>query len=208
MGKKKKSSNWFNLIFVAVLLIEAYMIFFWEPVGDKTRIHELYVYDALRSSPRLHPWMEFADDLDYWLVEREHAACSFRSGLYGRTPDILIHTQDITQEEWKGRLDWCLPHEVGHYIDDELGGVSQTEEFQQAAELSIIMWENLPEGEYHWRFTADMVSSFPGVNGNPRDENGWGGYRELYAELHMTDYLIQMPPPLRPYFDEFIPWIW
>ncbi|MCK5548581.1 MAG: hypothetical protein KAI64_06175, partial [Thermoplasmata archaeon] len=188
----------------------------YEPSSSgRVKIHDLYVYDALRVKPRLHPWLEYAEDIDYWYKEKKGngdsgASCSFHypgPDLMGvlRTPDIYVYTEEKSLDEWEPLLQWCVHHEVGHYVDNQLS-ISSSEEFQEAVKLAMLMLADLPDEEYRWRFSAQVISEFPGVFGNPPYDGGWGGYRELYAYLHDIDYLIEMPPPLRNYFDEFIPW--
>jgi len=213
--EKKKKIDWFNIFIILILAVEGWFIFVYERgMPERTKIHDLFVYDALRAKPRLHPWMEYADDIDYWYKEElragdKTAGCSFSDSRlikFTRTPDIYVYTRDRGLEDWKLTLNWCVHHEIGHYIDSILD-VSGSEEFQDAVDLTILMLENLPEDrEYRWRYIAEGLPLFPGLFGNPLLNEYWGDYGELYAELHDIDYLIEMPPPLRKYFDEFIPW--
>jgi hypothetical protein len=208
MGTKLKKVFKDSLVWWLIIAVEFWFLMIWEPgSGGRKSIHEYYVYEAYRASPRTVAWLDYADDLDYWFIEKDNAACSFSdAGGFLRKPDVYVYTVDLDDGEWKSMFEWCLPHEVGHYIDSELGDISGTEEFQEAVELSIIMWENLPPGvEVKWFHTAEGMARFAGVNGNPLPEGAWGGYKELYANLHDVDHIEEIPPPLRSYFEEFLP---
>lgn len=87
--------------------------------------------------------------------------------------------------------DWSRLHELGHQLDHVLGDISQGKEFRRAVEIY---------NQVQWQLPADLrdanawrIGHFPGINA-PRDrvsqvysdafwQGGWGGYRELYAEL-------------------------
>lgn len=211
----KKPIPWFNIFIILMLVVEGWFIFGYERgMTERTKIHDLFVYDALRSKTRLHPWMEYADDIDYYYKEElsagnKTAGCSFSYSAiirFTRTPDVYVYTKNKSLEDWQSTLEWCVHHEVGHYVDSDRN-VSTSDEFREAVDLTVLMLENLEDGRhYRWRYTADLIASFPGLFGNPLMNEYWGGYGEVYAELHTVDYLIEMPPPLRTYFEEFIPW--
>jgi hypothetical protein len=191
-----------QILFILLCPVAIYVWCFWDPpplTRKATRIDSAVVDRALPQ--RFRTWYEYALDLDYYEdARRLDSSCGYKNSwgpLFGKD-DIYVHGIE--------NID-CLAHEVGHHIDD-LWGVSKSDEFRHAVETSIALWENLPEGAYHWRWRGETVAEFPGINGNPLTSTEWGGYGELYAYLHEIDYLIQMPPPLQKYFEDFIPWGW
>ena len=216
-----KKISWGDVIFWFWVSVALYIIFLWEPYNfqNRTRVCDLCVYRSLETKPKLPAYLAYADDIDYWFIGDEtrrlgdaQASCSFSGaiadGPFGifRTPDILIFIDEDEPESWQGLFDWCVFHEIGHYIDQKLH-VSSSDEFHQAVELSILMWQNLPSDKtYVWQWVGEKIATFPGINGNPLAYDVWGGWVELYADLHDVNYLSEMPPPLRKYFDEFIPW--
>lgn len=175
-----------------------------------------YVYEALPG--RFYPWLVYASEISFYFVDDDmrkddRDLCFYDHGSPLGTADVYIYADEARPFDYFAMPQLCVHHEVGHYIDDARGRISDTDEFRRAAQLSIELWENLPEGAYHWRYIGDRLAHFPGINGNPpvpcEDcSSEWGGWRELYAELHEVDYLIQIPPPLQKYFRDFIPWIW
>lgn len=69
-------------------------------------------------------------------------------------------------------------HEIAHLLDENLDYPSKSEEFKTDID-AFIVWckENEPDDYYC------SIKDFPGVNGNSLDENGYGGYSEVYAHL-------------------------
>ncbi len=98
----------------------------------------------------------------------------------------------------------CLAHEIGHHIDYQNDLVSSVQEFQRAVDETIYLWYNTPPGNCIWCLTGQLIGSFPGINGNDLID-GWGGYSELYASLFELIALEQIPPPLRRFYQEYIP---
>lgn len=162
---------------------------------------------------RLDAWVDYVDELKFYLApssseKNESVFCNYFHYIFGPTSRARVEIY-LNRIHSRDMLVQCIAHEVGHHIDYILEEVSQTDLFQRAVTKSLEMLADLPEGPYHWRMFGDMISRFPGVNGNPRTEiSNWGGYRELYARLHEVNYLIQIPPPLQVYYKDFIPWIW
>ena len=202
----------FGQLFVAVLLILGASLI--EPeMSNREKISPSYVGQAVNGRRRLAPWMEYLDDTTFYFVEGEEEdprACTYitKNNRFGRNASIYIWTDGLEEREYYGRARFCVIHEVGHHIDYSRGRISRTDEFRRAVAQSTILVYDLPEGAYHWRAWGEFVAHFPGVNGNPLHDTGWGGYGELYASLHEVDYLIQIPPPLQTYFKDFIPWGW
>lgn len=182
-------------------VIPAYVYCFFDPRptwAKAVRIDTATVDQALPW--RLRAWHKYALDLDYFVDgDRPDSLCSYDGGplpLLNRD-NVLVHGIE--------NIEICIAHEVGHHIDRKLGRVSESDGFRRAVALTIILVADLPEGTYHWRWKGEMVANYPGINGNPMigDDKDWGGYHELYADLHEVDYLIQIPPPLQVYFEDF-----
>jgi hypothetical protein len=207
----KKTDYFFYLLLVWNIAALWYALCYEPQMFDREKIHASYVAQTIHG--RLPAWIEYSEDVDFYFVENEsessRAACTYNNMSLGfRDSDIYIYTNDLVSDELFGRLEYCVYHEVGHSIDYKNGEISGTDHFRSAVDKTVEMWQDLPEGAYHWRSRGEMVANFPGILGNPSRESGWGGYHELYAVLHETNYLIQIPPPLQAYFEDFIPWIW
>ena len=73
----------------------------------------------------------------------------------------------------------CL-HEIGHKVDHEIGWYSDSEEWEDKATY----WkDNLFVSTGNPDHPIDRIRYFPGLWDNPSAEGGWGGYRELYADI-------------------------
>ena len=209
---KEKIQLFYNCLFMIWNVACLWFILCYEPhMFSREKIYDSYVAQTIRG--RLPAWMEYAEDVDFYFIQDEEesvcTACAYNNvSLFLRDPDIYIYTDGLCSNELLGRLEYCVYHEVGHSIDYKNGEISGTDHFRRAVDKTVEMWQDLPEGAYHWRSRGEMVANFPGILGNPSTESGWGGYHELYAVLHETNYLIQIPPPLQTYFKDFIPWIW
>lgn len=204
---------------IIVLGLSFFIMFVWEPgmLFDRVPAPEQYRREA--TPPRLNDWNLQAERVNVYFVDHWYgmnpatdrcfyAAYPTLLSLL-RSPDIYVYIGGLSQSDYRDRLADCYAHEVGHYIDQRNGWISNTHEFQREVMDSLILLNSLPEGgEIHWRGTAHWIATFPGVNGNPLEGGTWGGYRELYAELHQVTYLIQIPPPLQHYFKDFLYWSW
>lgn len=201
-----------------VWMVMLFFILAFDPgmLDKRTAVPERTMEQAM--PPRLDAWMRYAEDLDYyyvdalsWLVGRPSGAiCNYKGyprSLKGfRTEVVYVTISGLASNEFADRLQGCIAHEVGHHIDHSQGWLSKTNRFERHVMASLRLLNELPMvGEHRWRWTGYRIAEFPGINGNPLD-GGWGGYVELYASLHFTDYLIEIPPPLRQYFVAFVPW--
>jgi len=159
-------------------------------------------------------WLRYAEqvrvyEVDHWMGATDDRAYCFYSSTpmalrFLRHPNVYVYTKNVTSSEVPDRLDLCFAHEVGHHIDESLGWVSKTNRFHGEVIDSLILLNSLPPGrDYPWTSTAHWIAEYPGVNGNPLSVD-WGGYMELYADLHRFDFLIQIPPPLRHWFAAFL----
>lgn len=98
----------------------------------------------------------------------------------------------------------CI-HEQGHVLDRKLGNISETEEYKK----SIIEYANGSLLANSRNEIVDKILVFPGVN-QPmsmsgfasRLQGGWGGYKELYADIwaNCDGNIEQIPVSLQPYF--------
>ena len=112
-------------------------------------------------------------------------------------------------------------HERGHRLDQSLGFVSQTPEFQAAISRYIEGCENIDttvdqDTLLGVVIVCGIVDEFPGVSAphkpydNPitallfsmHDNNGWGGYDELYAEIFEFSEYVIIPAELAGFFGE------
>lgn len=198
------------LFWLAWIGLWAWFALFFEYTAFRGRVPISDIYVSQVMNDRLHPWLEYAEEIDYWFTEfprskHSFASCSYSRGLGPRTPDIFVYTGKLELWEWKSRTYYCLKHEIGHHIDYRRGRISQTERFRRLVARSIVMWVPTPPNAGHqWYWTGKRIAEYPGINGNPLDENGWGGWEELYATLHEVNYLVEIPPPLQEYFTEFL----
>ncbi len=118
--------------------------------------------------------------------------------------------------------DWyadCLPHEVGHLIDDIDGHPCGSPQFQVDVWDSITAAAEVGQGapwpDAAWvHLVYDNIMPFPGVM-KPLEAGQWGGWCELYAELFKSaadhdergaGLLQSIPPRLRPYYEKWLPW--
>jgi hypothetical protein len=179
-------------------------------LNRKVQIDQRYVIEGTQL--RLHPWLEYIDEIEFYFTEQHPSGdpiyCSYSPGFGPLQNSIIyVYTNNVELWDYEQKVKNCLHHEIGHHIDRR-NRISRTDDFKRAAALSVAMWAELPEGAYHWRMYGKMVAEFPGLWGNPLDENEWGGWKELYAELHEVDYLIQIPPPLQRFFKDYLYWNW
>jgi hypothetical protein len=195
---------WYVFIFFICMIFQPSMFEKRQPVPDR--------YVDQGTQQRLAPWLNHIEHIEFQFIDTDPnrpASCAYSNG-HGpfRTDKVFVYTHDIRIDEWEWQAAWCVKHEIGHHIDRESGMISNSKQFQYLVNRSIIMFYEQPPNTGHWWGTGRMIVEFPGVNGNPLNENGWGGYGELYAKLHEVDYLIQIPPPLQVYFKDYIRWIW
>lgn len=165
---------------------------------------------------------EHVDELDFYFLERknpisrkinEETICFFDYSprfIFWKSSNIYVIREPSMSEQEMLFYYSCLAHEIGHGIDSINGGISETEEFQKAVELSIEMCENYPSEPRDGCFiTKHIIVGFPGVNGNPLrvlSKSEWGGYKELYAELFAYGLPLDMIPlPLRIFYQDYLP---
>jgi hypothetical protein len=92
----------------------------------------------------------------------------------------------------------CM-HELGHMVDDVLGGISYTKEFQDTVDEYHA--NNPCDYPYSDGTTKCMVANWDGLYGNPLREGDWGGYSELYASLWSTfTTRNNFPEEFKPFF--------
>lgn len=198
-------SLWYAFMFFMCAIFQPSMLEKRLPVPDR--------YVVQGTGLRLTPWLNHIEHIEFQFIDTKlnrPASCAYSHG-FGplRTDKIFIYTHDIRLDEWEWTASWCVKHEIGHHIDRERGMISDSKRFQYLVNRSITMfYEQSPSDARHWWNTGKQIVEFPGVNGNPLNENGWGGYGELYARLHEVDWLIQVPPPLQEYFVDYIDWTW
>lgn len=83
----------------------------------------------------------------------------------------------------------CMAHEVGHWVNQQNGYPSETEEFQTAIDLAAIM--------------DSHISWFPCISGKPCEDGEWGGYGEIYADLFKRESIGDIPAIL---WDWYLPY--
>ena len=96
--------------------------------------------------------------------------------------------------EWTGKIKCeefsiCL-HEVGHKADHEGGWISKTDEWKIAVSVYRGVMYKCPTCRDEM---SEMIMFFPGIGSDRHNrigiftwnflEGGWGGYRELYADI-------------------------
>lgn len=94
-------------------------------------------------------------------------------------------------ERWKALLlgKNCTAHEVGHWVDRQNGYPSETEEFREAIDLAARM---------DWQ-----IAHFPCITGKPCEDEKWGGYGEIYADLFERESIGDIPAIL---WDWYLPY--
>jgi hypothetical protein len=114
-------------------------------------------------------------------------------------------TGEITCEKTED----CL-HEIGHYLDQKAGWISETDEFKLAVDTHrSVAWQCIEcRDEY-----SELVMFFPGVGRELQPEpnplnygfwhGGWGGTKELYADIYAKSggKPEGMPEIFRPFYD-------
>ncbi len=202
-------------------ILMAYLLFV-EPYQYR---REALTKDQLKSvlpDGYLPAFYEQVEELDFYFLKREaifskkitqETVCLINVNKYAfwQTPDVYVIKEKDWSEQEALDIYRCLAHEIGHAIDLSNGWISETEEFQEAVDLSIEMLEDDRSGFCSWCSIAEyIVAAFPGINGNLSLEDspnhGWGGYSELYAELFAYGFSLDLlPPPLRIYYQDYLP---
>ena len=85
----------------------------------------------------------------------------------------------------------CMAHEVGHWVDRQNGYPSGTEEFQRAIDLAARM---------DWG-----IDHFPCITGKVCEDDEWGGYGEIYADLFERKSIGDIPAILWDWYLPYYP---
>jgi hypothetical protein len=127
----------------------------------------------------------------------------FKNSFYSPDFDLIVcHNQNS-----------CL-HEMGHQLDNELGNISKSKEFQLATLAYIkIIWD-YPQ----FRDTfSNLFIGYSGITSPYQDENRiifklanntnkWGGYSELYADIfaYVNGDISKIPEFFRGFYERRI----
>ena len=131
------------------------------------------------------------DEVDVFIGEDE---CGGAQCCITRLGDIYVNTFGPV-DRWTGlkTAKACIAHEVGHWVDQQEGYPSGTDEFRDAVDLAAIV---------DWG-----ISNWPCINGNDcasyADGIEWGGYGELYADLFERRSIGDIPAIL---WDWYLPY--
>lgn len=160
----------------------------------------------------LPKFYEHVEDIDFYFIEEDafpqwlrnrliaNSRCRFSPpGAPWKSPDVYIIKRPTEEPGF-----CCFTHEIGHYIDYRNGEVSDSKEFREAVELTIQMY-----GETSLVSLCSGIEQpiyrFPGINGNELLGGIWGGYSELYARLFELRQITNIPSPLRPFYEDYLP---